>query len=63
MSTLLDTVAVSRRSGDDAGEILNAYLNTSPQMALNKTMEAAPAAEVTAQPKGTAAGDKLIEPR
>ncbi|MBI1215094.1 MAG: hypothetical protein GC185_04655 [Alphaproteobacteria bacterium] len=61
MSNLLETVAVSRRSGDDAGEILNAYLGTSPQMALNKTMEAAP--EVSAQPKGTAAGDKLVEPR
>lgn len=61
MSNLLDTVAVSRQSGENAGEILGAYLDTAPQMALNRTVEAAP--EATAQPKGVAAGDKLIEPR
>ena len=59
MSTLLETTAVGRKSGDDAGEILQAYVATNPVMALNRTIEVA----ATAQPKGTGAGDKLIEPR
>ncbi|MDE1151829.1 MAG: hypothetical protein PW788_04750 [Micavibrio sp.] len=59
MSNLLNSTAVGRKSGEDAGEILQAYVATNPMMALNRTMETTPGA----QPKGTAAGDKLIEPR
>lgn len=59
MSSLLNTTAVGRKSGDDAGEILQAYVATNPVMALNRTVEMTAAA----QPKGTGAGDKLIEPR
>jgi len=59
MSSLLNTTAVGRKSGDDAGEILQAYVATNPVMALNRTIEMT----ASAQPKGTGAGDKLIEPR
>ncbi len=59
MSNLLNTTAVGRKDGEDAKAILQAYVATSPTMALNRTVE------MTAgnQPKGTGAGDKLIEPR
>jgi len=42
MSNLLNSVAVGRRSGEDAGEILQAYIQTGPGMVLNHTAEAAP---------------------
>jgi hypothetical protein len=62
MSTsLLNSVAVSRRSGDDASTILSAYIQTAPAMAQNHTADNAPAAST--KPKGTGAGDHLIEPR
>jgi hypothetical protein len=49
MSTqLLSSAAVARRSNDEAGIILGAYINTNPTMALNHTQEVAAAA----QPKG-----------
>jgi hypothetical protein len=48
-SPLLNSSAVSRRSGEEAGEILGAYIATNPAMALNHTAEAAP----TQAPKGT----------
>jgi hypothetical protein len=47
-SPLLNSAAVSRRSGEDASEILGAYIATNPAMALNHTVEAAPPA-----PKGS----------
>lgn len=47
-SKLLETAAVARRSNDEAGEILGAYISTNPTMALNHTQEVAAAA----QPKG-----------
>jgi len=59
MSNLLNSTAVGRQSGENAGELLDEYFKTQPRMALNRTMEAS----VEKQPKGTGAGDKLIEPR
>lgn len=60
MSSLLNSTAVGRRSEDDAREILGAYIMQAPEMVLNHTVEAAPAAGT--KPKGTAAGDQF-EPR
>lgn len=48
-SALLNTAAVARRSGDEAGEILQHYIATNPNMAQNHTAEPA----VAAVPKGT----------
>jgi hypothetical protein len=48
-SALLNTAAVARRSNDEAGEILKAYIETNPSMALNHTAEPA----VAAAPKGS----------
>ncbi len=42
MSNLLNQVAVGRKGGEDAKELLGAYLGTAPAMALNHTAEAAP---------------------
>ena len=53
-SKLLDTAAVSILAGDDAGEILHEYMNTSPEMVLSVHPSAA---AVQQQPQG--AGDKL----
>ncbi len=41
MANVLQTAAVSRQSGDNAGEILGAYIATNPAMALNHTAELA----------------------
>jgi hypothetical protein len=60
MSQLLNTTAVGRKTGDDASEIMQAYVATGPQMAQNHTLGQAPAGT---KPKGTGAGDHLIEPR
>jgi hypothetical protein len=46
---LLNSAAVARRSNEEAGTILGAYINTNPTMALNHTAEPAAAAA----PKGT----------
>lgn len=59
MSELLDSTAVGSKSGEDAKEILQAYVATAPVMVLNHTL----AAEVEKRPKGTGAGDQFIEPR
>jgi len=56
MSKLLNSAAVGQKSGDDAREILDAYIETMPQMFLNHTLGA------EKRPKGTGAGDHLIEP-
>ena len=48
MSNLLNQVAVGRKGGDDAKELLGAYLGTAPSMALNHTAEAAPQAPAPA---------------
>ena len=49
MANVLQTAAVSRQSGDNAGEILGAYIATNPAMALNHTAELA-----ADKPKGAA---------
>ncbi len=59
MSQLLNSLAIGSRSGEDAEELLQAYIATGPVMVLNHT----PAAAVEQRPKGTGAGDHLIEPR
>jgi len=59
MSKLLSTAAVGSRSGDDAAEILKAYIETEPVMVLNHAL----APEQQTRPKGTGAGDHLIEPK
>jgi hypothetical protein len=61
MSSLLNSIAVARRQGSDATEILSAYIQTQPAMTLNHTTDNAPAAST--RPRGTGAGDGLIEPR
>lgn len=60
MSSLLNSLAVSRQKGGNAAEILSAYISTQPGMVLNNTAENAPT--TTSKPKGSGAGD-LIEPR
>ena len=40
--SLLNTAAVARRSDEEASEILGAYINTNPSMALNRTNDTAP---------------------
>lgn len=59
MSNLLSSIAVSRRGGEDASQILQAYVATGPRMEQNNALEAAPGQ----RPKGTGAGDHLVEPR
>ncbi len=49
-SGLLNTAAVARRSNEEAGEILGAYINTAPTMMHSLTNEPAAAQ----QPKGAA---------
>ncbi len=61
-SSLLNSLAVARKSGDDASEILQAYMDTAPEMVLSHIP--APAAPGLAKaPKGTGAGDKFLEPQ
>lgn len=55
MSSLLNSAAVGRQSGENAGEILSAYIATNPSMELNHTREAA----LETKPKGTAVGDQF----
>ena len=47
-NALLRSSAVARRSNEEAGEILGAYIATNPTMTLNHTQEVAAAAS----PKG-----------
>lgn len=47
-SGLLNTAAVARRSGEEAGEILGAYIQTAPTMMHNNTKEP----EAAQQPRG-----------
>jgi hypothetical protein len=61
MTSLLNSTAVARRDGEDANAILAAYIQTGPAMTLNHTADNAPSAST--RPKGTGAGDGLIEPR
>lgn len=56
MSKLLDSAAVGTKNGEEAAELLKAYIATNPMMVFNHTPQAA------TQPKGTGAGDHL-EPR
>lgn len=58
MSKLLNSMAVGQKTGDEAAEILGAYIETGPGMLLNHTP-----AGLQKQPKGTGAGDHLIDPR
>lgn len=58
MSDLLKRDAVSCLKGREADEILRAYLETGPAMVLSH----APGSMET-RPKGTGAGDRLMEPR
>ncbi len=62
MSTgnILDGIAVARRSEGEAATILQAYISTAPQMTQTHAPQAAPTAGQS--PKGTGAGDKLVEP-
>lgn len=55
MSSLLNSVAVGRRKDEEAGELLQAYIDTQPEMAF--THSAAPKAG--AQPRGASAGDSI----
>ncbi len=55
MSSLLNSSAVGRRSGEDAVEILNAYIATGPSMELNHTRDVS----LETKPKGTAVGDQF----
>lgn len=48
MSNLLNQLAVGRKDGEDAQELLGAYLGTQPNMAFNHTAEAAPSAPAAA---------------
>ena len=57
MSDLLKRNAVSCLTGQEAEEILQAYIATSLEMVLSHT------SGLQKQPQGTGAGDKLIKPR
>jgi hypothetical protein len=59
MSKLLESAAVGVKGGEEAKEILQSYIATEPAMVLNHTLAMAQASK----PKGTGAGDNLIEPR
>lgn len=50
MTNLLNTVAVGRKGGEDAKELLGAYLGTAPAMALNHTAEAMPSTPAPSAP-------------
>ena len=55
MSNLLNSTAVGRRKDDEAGELLQAYIDTAPQMAF--THSATP--QATAQPRGASAAGSI----
>jgi hypothetical protein len=57
MSNLLDRAAVGCLKGKEAGEILEAYIETQPDMVFTNV----PAAQQ--QPSGSGAGDSLVKPR
>jgi hypothetical protein len=57
MSELLNRTAVRRETGDNAGELLQAYIATGPALVLNHAV--AP----SAQPQGAGAGGGVVEPR
>lgn len=46
--SILNQLAVGRKDGEDAQELLGAYLGTQPSMAYNHTAEAAPSAPAAA---------------
>lgn len=60
MSNLLDTAAVGTKSGADAEAIMAAYIATAPAMVLSHSLDVQPVAQ---RPKGTGAGDGMIEPK
>lgn len=43
MSSLLNSVAVGRQSGENAGSILQAYIQTGPKLTQDHTVNNAPA--------------------
>ena len=57
MSDLLNRAAVRRESGENAGELLQAYIATGPALVMNHT------AVPSAQPQGAGAGSGVVEPR
>ncbi|MBI3441778.1 MAG: hypothetical protein HY052_08290 [Proteobacteria bacterium] len=59
MVGVLDRAAVGVISGEEAGEILQAFISTGPAMVFNHTLGALSAQK----PRGMGAGDQLIEPR
>lgn len=59
MPGILDTIAVSTQSGDNAQQIVAAYIQTGPQMVLNHTPDVAPQMSLAAQPKGTTPGGSI----
>lgn len=60
MSKLLQSSAVSRKGGTDAADLMRHYVATNPAMVQNHTLGPATPGQ---KPKGTGAGDHLIEPR
>ena len=56
MSDVLNRAAVGCLNGKEASEVLQAYLNTGPEMAFSVHPG------IQQQPQGTGAGDKLIKP-
>jgi hypothetical protein len=55
MSSLLNKTAVSRQKGENAAELLQAYIQTGPEMAQNHAL----AASKETRPKGTGMGDQF----
>lgn len=56
---ILSQMAVSSLDSEDATEVLQAFMETQPEMVLSVH----PAAAVQKQPQGTGAGDRLIKPQ
>ena len=59
MSRLLDEAAVGSRQGEDAQELMQEYIKTTPAMAFSRTLGIGQSKE----PDGKGAGDHLIKPR
>jgi hypothetical protein len=57
MSSLLSRSAISCLKGSEAEEILQAYMDTGPDLVFSHEPSA-----MQKQPSGTGAGDKLIKP-